>query len=64
MKVVEMRELGANELKQLIQERSYELADLKIKHKSGTGLEKPLRLRSLRRELARMKTVQAQREAK
>jgi len=37
---------------------------MRIKHKSGVGIEKPVRMRTMRHEIARMKTVQAQREAK
>jgi len=37
---------------------------LSIKHKSGAGVEKPMRIRILRRDIARMKTVKAQQEAK
>ncbi|HRR34974.1 MAG TPA: 50S ribosomal protein L29 [Kiritimatiellia bacterium] len=64
MKARDLRELGAVELEQRIREMSQELHDLRIKHKSGSGIEKPVRLRTMRREIARMKTVQAEREAK
>jgi large subunit ribosomal protein L29 len=64
MKARDLRELGAVELDQRIRERSQELNDLRIKHKSGAGIEKPIRLRLLRREIARMKTVKTEREAK
>ena len=64
MKARDLRELGAVELDQRIREKSQELSDLRIKHKSGAGIEKPVRMRLMRHEIARMKTVQAQREAK
>ncbi len=64
MKARDLRELGATELDQRIREKSQELNDLRIKHKSGAGIEKPVRMRLMRHEIARMKTVQAQREAK
>lgn len=64
MKARELRELGEAELDQLIREKSLELGDLRIKHRSNTAMEKPGRLRTMRRELARMLTVKAQREAK
>ncbi len=64
MKARELRELGAAELDQRIREVSQELNGLRIKHKSGAGVEKPVRMRGIRREIARMKTVKAQREAK
>ncbi len=64
MKSRELRELGASELDQKIREVSQELSDMRLKHKSGAGVEKPVRMRTLRREIARMKTVKAEREAK
>ncbi|MDX9868296.1 MAG: 50S ribosomal protein L29 [Kiritimatiellia bacterium] len=64
MKARDLRELGAAELDQKIRELSQELNDLRIKHQSGAGVEKPVRMRLMRRDIARMKTVQTQREAK
>jgi large subunit ribosomal protein L29 len=64
MKARDLRELGLEELDQKIRELSQELNDLRIKHKSGAGIEKPVRMRTMRREIARMKTVKAEREAK
>ena len=64
MKARDLRELGAEELDQRIREVSQELGDMRIKHRSGTGVEKPVRMRTMRHEIARMKTVKAQREAK
>ena len=64
MKARELKEMGAVELDQKIQSAAQELIDLSIKHKSGAGVEKPMRIRILRRNIARMKTVKAQQEAK
>jgi large subunit ribosomal protein L29 len=64
MKARDLRELGAAELDQKIREVSQELSDMRIKHRSGTGAEKPVRMRTMRQEIARMKTVKAEREAK
>lgn len=64
MKARDLRELGVEELDQKIRELSQELNDLRIKHKSGAGIEKPVRMRLMRHEIARMKTVRAEREAK
>jgi ribosomal protein L29 len=64
MKARDLRELGAEELDQKIREMSQELNDMRIKHQSGAGVEKPVRMRTMRHEIARMKTVQAEREAK
>ena len=64
MKANELRELGADELSQRIREKAKELADMRLKHKSGSAVEKPVRMRTMRREIARMKTVQNERRAK
>lgn len=64
MKARDLRELGAAELDVKIREVSQELNDMRIRHRSGAGVEKPVRMRLMRHEIARMKTVQAQREAK
>ena len=64
MKTNELRELGADELEAKIREVRKELADLKLKHKSGGDVEKPGRMRLMRREIARMLTIQAEKAAK
>lgn len=64
MKARDLKEMGVVELEQRIQETAQELTDLRIRHKSGAGVEKPVRIRVMRREIARMKTVKAQQEAK
>jgi large subunit ribosomal protein L29 len=60
MKTNEMRELGADERAAKIPEARKELADLKLKHASGGDVEKPGRMRQMRREIARMLTIQAE----
>ena len=65
MKTNELKELGAEELEAKIAEARKELADLKIKLASKVDVEKPVRIRLLRREVARMLTVlAAKKEAK
>ena len=66
MKTKELMELGAEELAAKIREARKELADLKLKHASKVDVEKPVRMRLMRREIARMLTVQnmAKKEAK
>jgi len=64
MKARDLKELGVVELDQKIQNITQELMDLRIRHKSGAGAEKPIHIRTLRREIARMQTVKAQQEAK
>ena len=66
MKTNEIRELGADELAAKIREARKELFDLKLKLASKAEVEKPARIRGLRRDIARMLTVQnaAKKEAR
>lgn len=66
MKTNELKELGAEELAAKIREARKELADLKLKHASKVEVEKPGRMCQMRRDIARMLTVQnaAKKEAK
>ena len=59
MKTNELKELGADELAAKIREARKELADLRLRHASKVDVEKPVRMRLMRREIARMMTVQA-----
>ena len=59
MKTNELKELGVEELEAKIREVRKELNDLKLKLASKVDVEKPVRIRLLRREVARMLTVQA-----
>ncbi|MBP5226188.1 MAG: 50S ribosomal protein L29 [Kiritimatiellae bacterium] len=62
MKARDLRELGIEGLDQKIKEVSQELMTLKIKHRSGADVEKPGRIKLMRREVARMKTVRTELE--
>ena len=66
MKTAELRELGAEELAKKIAAAKAELQALKLKHASKVEVEKPGRMRLMRRDIARMLTVQnaAKKEAK
>lgn len=64
MRARELRELEPAELVQRIRNAEDELELLKLKHRSGVGLDKPLILREKRRALARMKGIKAEQEAK
>ena len=66
MKTTELKELGAEELAAKIAEARKELSGLKLKLASKAEVEKPARIRGLRRDIARMLTVQnaAKKEAK
>jgi ribosomal protein L29 len=57
MKMTELRELKATELAGRIREVTQELRDLQLKHRTGEGADKPVRLRLMRREIARMQTL-------
>jgi large subunit ribosomal protein L29 len=56
MKVSEVRDLTVEELRLKYEETSKELFNLRVQQATGQ-LEKPSRLRSLRRDIARMRTV-------
>lgn len=61
MKTEEIRGLAENELVARIAELEEER--FRLKFRSGTeALEEPLRLRSIRRDIARLKTVQRERQ--
>ncbi len=62
--LVELRELGEEELAARIREARKELADLKLKHASGGEVEKPGRIREMKKNVARMLTVQSEAKAK
>jgi len=63
MKVKEIRELSTDELNKKIVECKEELFNLRFQQATGT-LEKPSRIKDLRHEVARMKTVLRERELK
>ena len=50
MKTNELKELGADELAAKIKEVRKELFELKLKQASKVDVEKPVRMRQLRRE--------------
>ena len=65
MKAKQLRDMSDAELATKLAETSKELATMKIKHNSSaSGLEKPVRMRMMRHDIARMKTIQTEREAK
>ena len=61
MKANSIRELTAEELDHQYDETQQELFNLRIQKSSGQ-LENPARLRHLRRELARIKTIMNERD--
>lgn len=63
MKVKEIRELTTEEIVAKIKETKEELFNLRFQQATG-NLEKPSRIRDLRHDVARMKTVIRERELK
>ena len=61
MKVKEIRELTTEEILAKIKESKEELFNLRFQQATG-NLEKPSRIRDLRHQVARMKTVLRERE--
>ncbi len=61
MKAAELREISVEELTTKISTAEKDLADLTFKH-SLNQLENPMMIRSLRKEIARMKTILGEKE--
>jgi large subunit ribosomal protein L29 len=64
MKAAKVREHTDEELQQLMNDTTQQLFDLRAKKGSGDAGEHPLRVRLVRRELARVKTIIRERERK
>ena len=56
MKISELRKLSDKELQNKIIESKRELFDLRLKQSTGS-LEKPSKIKELRKDVARMKTI-------
>ncbi len=61
MKLEELRKLSTEELQKKIKENKEELFNLRFQQATG-NLEKPSRLRDLRKQVAKMKTIIRERE--
>lgn len=61
MKMEELRKLSTEELNNKIKENKQELFNLRFQQATG-NLEKPVRLRELRKQVAKMKTIIRERE--
>ena len=61
MEIKELRKLTNEELVKMIIEKKEELFTKRMQQSSGT-LDKPVQLRTLRREIARIKTILKERE--
>ena len=63
MKIFEVRELPVEELRKRIKDEEENLIHLKFQ-KATSQLESPVKIRTVRRDIARMKTVLRERELK
>jgi len=61
MRAKEIRDLTSEEINQKERDLAEELFRLRLRKSTGQ-LENPMRLRQLRRDLARLKTIQHERE--
>lgn len=62
MKLSEIKEKTVDELKAAILNAKQELFKLRIKHNKMTPLENPAQIKTLRKQVAQMKTVLRQKE--
>jgi large subunit ribosomal protein L29 len=63
MKIFEIRELPESELAKRVKDEEENLVHLRFQ-KATSQLDSPIRIRTLRRDIARMKTVLRERAAK
>ncbi len=61
MKMYEIKELSEEELKKRIKDEEENLSHLRFRH-ATTQLESPAKLRTVRRDIARMKSLLRERE--
>lgn len=61
IKANSLREQTDEELQNLMDETRSELADVRMKQRVGDGSQQPLKMRTLRRDIARIKTVTQER---
>ena len=63
MKVNEIRDLSVGELDQKVASLKEELFNLRFQHATGQ-LENPMRIREVKKSIARLKTIQREQELK
>jgi len=63
LKAKELREKSVEELKELLKELQAELTKLRSQVAAGTRPENPGRIRAIRRDIARIKTILRERGA-
>lgn len=63
MKASSLREQSIEELQQMLRETRKELRDVSVRRSVGEASEQPLKIRTLRRDVARLLTILKEREA-
>ncbi|MBL7076883.1 MAG: 50S ribosomal protein L29 [Kiritimatiellae bacterium] len=63
MKASSLREQTDEELQNLMEETRSELANVRMMQRVGDGSQSPLKMQTLRRDVARIKTVMQERAA-
>jgi len=63
MKASSLREQSTEELQLLLSDTRKELRDVSVRRSVGEASEQPLKIRSLRRDVARLLTILKEREA-
>lgn len=63
MKVKDVRDMSVNELDQKLVSLKDELFNLRFQHATGQ-LENPMRIKEVKKTIARIKTIQRERELK
>jgi len=61
LKASGLREQAEDELRQLVRETAHHIQELKARKNVGEASEPPIRVRLLRRDLARIKTIMRER---
>ena len=62
MKATEARELSVSDLEEKLEDARKELFNLRVQQATGQA-EQPLRIRTLRREIARIHTIMQEKQA-
>jgi large subunit ribosomal protein L29 len=64
VKPSKLREQSDEEIRQLLDDANKEILDLRMNKGKGDSSVQPLRIRTLRREIARIQTIMREREIK
>ncbi|MBR3085773.1 MAG: 50S ribosomal protein L29 [Kiritimatiellae bacterium] len=64
MKAKELREIGADEMAQKIRDTKKEMSMMRMRRASGVSVDNYGKIRGMRRDVARMLTIQTERAKK